>query len=94
MLRINQSNSAEDEDEALELYDEAIENFKKAHELDPGKILVFIRVCLSFSDLFILLIDNEKLATMVAMFQQLQDAEVYEEEEAEEEEEEEEEDEE
>lgn len=36
MLRINQSNSAEDEDEALELYDEAIESFKKAHTLDPG----------------------------------------------------------
>ncbi|CAO3617581.1 unnamed protein product [Mucor hiemalis] len=35
MLRINQSNSAEDEDEALELYDEAIESFKKAHTLDP-----------------------------------------------------------
>ncbi|GAA5799211.1 hypothetical protein EDC94DRAFT_608346 [Helicostylum pulchrum] len=35
MLRINQSNSAEDEDDALELYDEAIEAFKKAHALDP-----------------------------------------------------------
>lgn len=37
MLRINQSNTAEDEDDALELYDEAIEAFKKAHSLDPGK---------------------------------------------------------
>ncbi|KAI8982509.1 hypothetical protein BDB01DRAFT_723449 [Pilobolus umbonatus] len=36
MLRINQSNMAEGEDEALDLYDEAISSFKRAHELDPG----------------------------------------------------------
>ncbi|KAI7903161.1 uncharacterized protein BX663DRAFT_507669 [Cokeromyces recurvatus] len=35
MLRINQSNLAEDEDKALDLYDEAIKAFKKAHALDP-----------------------------------------------------------
>ncbi|KAI8991361.1 hypothetical protein BDF20DRAFT_904058 [Mycotypha africana] len=35
MLRINQSNMAEDEDEALDLYDEAIHAFKKAHEMRP-----------------------------------------------------------
>lgn len=37
MLRINQSNLAEDEDQALDLYDEAIQYFKKASTLDPGK---------------------------------------------------------
>lgn len=40
MLRINQSNIADDDDEALELYDEAIEAFKKAHELNPGKSFI------------------------------------------------------
>lgn len=41
MLRINQSNLADDEEEVLDLYTEAIESFKKAHTLDPGKIFDF-----------------------------------------------------
>ncbi|KAI9476327.1 MAG: hypothetical protein EXX96DRAFT_601946 [Benjaminiella poitrasii] len=35
MLRINESNLAEEDDDALDLYDEAIEAFKKAHALNP-----------------------------------------------------------
>jgi hypothetical protein len=39
MLRINQSNLADDEDQVLDLYTEAIESFKKASALDPGKYI-------------------------------------------------------
>jgi hypothetical protein len=36
MMRINQSNLADDEDQALDLYDMAIVAFKEAHALSPG----------------------------------------------------------
>lgn len=42
MMRINQSNLADDEDQALDLYDMAIVAFKEAHALSPGIVSLFI----------------------------------------------------
>lgn len=83
MLRINQSNNTDDEDEALELYDEAIQFFKKAHTLDPGKDIIIIffvtlhRRTAIFISIFTL-IDNEKLACLVAMFESIEAQEMAE----------------
>jgi hypothetical protein len=38
MLRINQSNLTQDEDQTLDLFEDAINAFKKAAKLSPGKI--------------------------------------------------------
>jgi hypothetical protein len=42
MLRINQSNLTEDEDETLDLFEDAINAFKKAAKLSPGREYYFI----------------------------------------------------
>lgn len=86
MLRINQSNLADDEDQALDLYDEAILAFKKASALSPGKLYTpfNLSILLINEDSFL---DNPKLSEMVNMLQALQDGAELEGEEEEEDEE-------
>jgi hypothetical protein len=69
MLRINQSNLTEDEDETLDLFEDAINAFKKAAKLSPGKDIDFIRAY----KLNPILLDNPKLTEMVNMLQGLQE---------------------
>lgn len=40
MLKMTLSNMTDDEDQVLKLYDESIEAFKKALELNPGKVIL------------------------------------------------------
>jgi tetratricopeptide (TPR) repeat protein len=68
MLRINQSNLAEDEDQALDLYDEAIQFFKKAASLDPGTSYFHF-----FFRFLICYLDNAKLAEMVKVLDAYQE---------------------
>lgn len=72
MLRINQSNLADDEDQALDLYDEAILAFKKASALSPGKLYTPFSLSVSLNNKEYFL-DNPKLSEMVNMLQALQD---------------------